>query len=304
MAGMMMSCKNVPLVFETPDIGTVDQKRCEADPNFVFITAGEFTVGSDRAERDYAYRLSAQVALESREASDDRIARFEQQLRDKRWFEGEPSKQTQTLPDFCMSRNLATNQEYQIFVSATGHRAPGISEADYQEQGFLVHPYAEVQPYLWKQMEYPTGEGQHPVVLVSYEDAKAYATWKGMVDDRVYRLPMATEWEKVARGGDDRYFPWGNDWQSQGTNAASSGLWHTSKIGAFPLSRSPYEVDDMAGNVFEFTSTLRQRNDRTVSVMKGCSWDDLAGFCRGAYQHTRPIESRHILFGFRLVWVD
>ncbi len=57
----------------------------------------------------------------------------------------------------------------------------------------------------------------------------------------------------------------------------------------------------MAGNVFEFTSTLTSRNTDTVSIMKGCSWDDLPGFCRSAYRHTRPIQSRHILFGFRLV---
>jgi formylglycine-generating enzyme required for sulfatase activity len=57
----------------------------------------------------------------------------------------------------------------------------------------------------------------------------------------------------------------------------------------------------MAGNVFEYTSTLLTRGDQQVVVMKGCSWDDLPGFCRAAYQHTRPPESRHILFGFRLV---
>lgn len=60
----------------------------------------------------------------------------------------------------------------------------------------------------------------------------------------------------------------------------------------------------MAGNVFEYTSTLKQQGVDTVSVMKGCSWDDLPGFCRAAYQHTRPIKSRHILFGFRLVKVN
>ena len=55
----------------------------------------------------------------------------------------------------------------------------------------------------------------------------------------------------------------------------------------------------MAGNVFEYTSTLRSQD--TLSIMKGYSWDDLPGFCRAAYQHTRPVDSRHILFGFRLV---
>lgn len=73
----------------------------------------------------------------------------------------------------------------------------------------------------------------------------------------------------------------------------------TIAIAAFPLSRSPYGVEDMAGNVFEYTSTLV--GDDAEVVMKGCSWDDLPGFCRAAYRHTRPADSRHILFGFRLV---
>jgi formylglycine-generating enzyme required for sulfatase activity len=55
----------------------------------------------------------------------------------------------------------------------------------------------------------------------------------------------------------------------------------------------------MAGNVFEFTSTLG--NGQSTVVMKGCSWDDSPGLCRAAYRHTRPVTSRHILFGFRLV---
>ncbi|MGI8936560.1 MAG: SUMF1/EgtB/PvdO family nonheme iron enzyme, partial [Phormidesmis sp.] len=60
----------------------------------------------------------------------------------------------------------------------------------------------------------------------------------------------------------------------------------------------PYGIEDMAGNVFEYTSTL---TDESEVILKGCGWDDYPGFCRAAYQHDRPIDSRHILFGFRLV---
>ena len=328
------ACSPVQLRADPVAAPAIDRDRCEIDKDFVFIPAGEFIWGSDRAERDYAYRISAEATARS----PDRVAPAEQRLRQQGWFDREPERQvyrgedtakqprqkkrrypttatsessttvsstTVGLPAFCIGRNLVTNAEYQAFIQATGHRSPGISAADYQTQGFLVHPYKEVKPFLWQDTQYPAGEGQHPVVLVSYEDALAFSRWRGEQDGQSYRLPTALEWERVARGSDGRYFPWGNDWRDRATNWAKSGLWHTSAIATFPLSRSPDGVEDMAGNVFEFTSTLRKRRyssgERTVSVMKGCSWDDLPGFCRAAYQHTRPIESRHILFGFRLV---
>lgn len=271
------------------------RQQCEADPAFVYIPGGEFILGSDRTERDFAYNISA-TAISKTESA---ISQAEQNLRNTGWFERENERQTANLASFCLSRNLVTNQEYQEFINATNHRTPGITETEYQQQGFLVHPYSKVKDFLWTKGTYPTNTAQHPVVLVSYDDAIAYADWKAQQTNATYRLPTAVEWEKVARGETGKYFPWGNDWLDDGTNAGGSGLNYTSAIGNFPLSKSEYGVEDMAGNVFEYTSTLQQQN--TLAVMKGCSWDDLPGFCRGAYQHTRPIDSRHILFGFRLV---
>ena len=57
----------------------------------------------------------------------------------------------------------------------------------------------------------------------------------------------------------------------------------------------------MAGNVFEYTSTLIKKDSGEEVILKGCGWDDYPGFCRAAYQHDRPVDSQHILFGFRLV---
>lgn len=285
-------------------IGTpsMTRDRCQSDPRFAWIPGGEFILGSDRAERDAAYRVSAQATA----ASPADLARSEQQLRQVGWFEHEPRRQRRSLPGFCLSRNLVTNAEYQAFVQATQHRAPGISASDYQQQGFLVHPYATVRRFLWQGNQYPTGEGNHPVVLVAEADAIAFGQWwsqqgpEGGQRDR-YRLPTAAEWEKAARGTDGRAYVWGNDWRSEATNSAQSGRDHTSPVGAYPLSRSRYGIEDLAGNVFEYTSTRQGMGPEPQLVMKGCSWDDLPGFCRGAYQHLRPPGSRHILFGFRLV---
>ena len=276
-------------------VTSVPQEECEKDRSFVFIPPGEFILGSDRQERDFAYNISAQAIASTPQG----IIQAEQKLRQRAWFDRENSRQTSFLSGFCISRNLVTNQEYQEFIQAKNYRSPGISEEEYQQQGFLVHPYSKLKAFLWQKKIYPNNTAQHPVVLVSYEDALAYANWKSQETGQTYRLPTAKEWEKAARGVDGRYFPWGNNWLEEATNAGNSGLNYTSKIASFPLSQSVYGVEDMAGNVFEYTSTLKQQD--TFIVMKGCSWDDLPGFCRAAYQHTRPIESRHILFSFRLV---
>lgn len=280
-----------------PTAAPITRDRCEAQPGFVFVPGGEFIAGSDRAERDYGYEISA--AAIARTPAD--LAQAEERLRDRRWFEFEAPRQVQTLEAFCIQTNLVTQQDYAEFVAETNHRFPGISEVEYQEQGFLVHPYEDVVPYLWTDNSLPAGKADHPVVLVSYEDALAYADWRSRQDGVTYRLPTAAEWEKTARGTDGRYFPWGDEWQEDATHWAQSDPYGTTQVARYPLSRSPYGVEDMAGNVFEYTATLRERRGKSVAVMKGCSWDDLPGFCRAAYEHTRPVESRHILFGFRLV---
>lgn len=276
----------------------ITQAACEANSGFAFVGGGDFIAGSDRNERDYAYRISAEGFADTPED----VAAAEAGYRKRRWFDREPDRRTETLPAFCMGKNLVTNADYQAFVQATGHRAPGISAAEYQEQGFLVHDYSEVEPYLWQGAQYPAGQAQHPVVLVSFEDILAYAEWRASQDGMSYRLPTALEWEKAARGTDGRYFPWGSEWRNDGTNWAKNGPYGTSEIGTYPLSQSPYGIEDMAGNVFEYTNTLVEKSSTEAdALLKGCSWDDYPGFCRAAYQHDRPIDSRHILFGFRLV---
>jgi len=269
----------------------ISQQDCEASGEFVYIPAGDFVSGSDRAERDYAYQISAAAAN-----SQDPAA-AEASLRKQGWFDREAERDRRSQPALCMARAPVTQANYQQFVQATGHRAPTISAAAYERQGFLVHPYSKVQAFLWQDGQPPQGKAQHPVVLVSYNDAVAFAAWKGEQDGHAYRLPSEPEWEKAARGTEGQYFPWGNDWQADATNWGGSGLDSTSALGQFPGSRTVYGVEEMAGNVFEYTETKQGQKQ----VMKGCSWDDLPGFCRAAYRHGRPPESRHILFGFRLV---
>ncbi|MEM9265048.1 MAG: SUMF1/EgtB/PvdO family nonheme iron enzyme [Cyanobacteria bacterium P01_F01_bin.13] len=264
---------------------------------FAYIERGRYIAGSNQAERDYAYRISA----ESLANTPEDIANVEIRLRQQQWFDFEPDQKRRRMAAFCISQNLITNEEYQEFVLATGYHQPGITAENYQEQNMLVHSYQELRPYFWRGYQFPAGKANHPVVLVSQKDALAYAAWKSQENGINYRLPTADEWEKAARGIDGRFFTWGNSWDEEATNWQKNGPEGTSRIGAYPLSKSLYNVEDMAGNVFEFTSTVYTQDSQERAIMKGCAWDDLPGFCRTAYRHARPTTYRHILFGFRLV---
>jgi len=237
-------------------------------------------MGSDAKERAYAYRIDREVA------------------RRHRWFDAELPRQRLTLGTYAIDRYLVTNEDYQQFIQQTGHRAPSITEDEYGRQGYLVHPYDEVRPYLWRDRRYPDRRGRHPVVLISLADALAYARWLGELDGRRYRLPTEAEWEKAARGADGRYFPWGNRWRSEHANAENH-VGGTTEVGSYPQAASPYGCFDMAGNVFEWTSS--EFTDGKTVMKGGGSWDDQPGTCRAAARHGRAKDARHILFGFRCV---
>lgn len=248
----------------------------------VLIPKGEVWLGSDDAEKNYGYGIGGAAA------------------RKYRWYDKE-KKRRLFVDEFYIDKYPVTQGSYLKFVKATGHRVPYISRDDYRKQGFLVHPYKEVLPFLWKDGNPPAAMTDHPVVLVSIGDAWDYCNWRGRESaDRLFRLPFEDEWEKAARGTDERYFPWGNEWNKENANIWQSGPHTTTPVDKYKGGQSPYGVYDMAGNIFEWTITpIKPDSDRYV--LKSCSWDDMPGICRGAARHARLKSSRHILIGFRCV---
>lgn len=247
------------------------------EAGLVRIPAGPARLGSDDHEKGYGYVMGGAAAWRGQ------------------WFAGERAR-VERLPAYDIQATPVTQAAYVRFVAATGHRAPDISAAEYQAQGFLVHPYAQVQPYRWRDGRPPAARLEHPVVLVSHGDAGAYCRWWGQARQRSCHLPGEAEWEKAARGTDGRYYPWGNEWEPARANTQARGPGGTTPVRAHPEGRSPYGLYDMAGNVFEWTATPGRPGRY---VLKGCSWDDLGGICRAAARHDRAAESRHILIGFR-----
>lgn len=94
----------------------------------------------------------------------------------------------------------------------------------------------------------------HPMTMVSVEDADAYAEWAQA------SLPTEAQWEKAARGKDGRQYPWGNEWDpSKCVNSTEGAQMGTEPVGSHPENISPYGVMDMAGNVNEWCADWYDR---------------------------------------------
>jgi formylglycine-generating enzyme required for sulfatase activity len=203
-----------------------------------------------------------------------------------------------------------TNKQYKEFVDDTNYEVPDSDDGD-------------SKPYIWdnKEQTYPEGTGDHPVVLVSYEDANTFCKWRAKKTGTEIRLPTEEEWEKAARGRDGREYPWGNDFDFNKLNCADYHVrkelkdyeeWKkeffnqfyksnkdkilTMEVGKFSDGASPYDCHDMAGNVWEWTSS---KYDKKSAVLRGGSWFNSSSGCRCAYRNGSGPNIRNDGTGFR-----
>jgi formylglycine-generating enzyme required for sulfatase activity len=173
----------------------------------------------------------------------------------------------------------------------------------------------------------PWANDNHPVIYVSWNEANAFCRWLSQKEGRRYRLPTEAEWEYAARGGDQRLFPWGNDF-SHGrlanfadvrTNLVwrdvnfDDGFAETAPVGSFPLGASPFGVEDMAGNVHEWCGDwyapyqAKERTNPTgpgggqQRVLRGGSWRSRMASLRTVARSSNLPGFQSNDIGFRLV---
>ena len=199
---------------------------------------------------------------------------------------------------FQIARHPVSVAEYACFVRA-GHTAP---------------PPGTFRPIAWnRQLDHP----DHPAVCVCWHDATAYAAWLASVTGQPWRLPTEAEWEKAARwdaaANTSLIYPWGNAFDPARCNTSESGIRATTPIGSSPTGASPCGAHDMAGNVWEWTSSVhkpypyqasdgRERPEATGHrVLRGGSWHFGATVARATYRGHTFRTALSTYFGFRLV---
>lgn len=129
------------------------------------------------------------------------------------------------LDEYFISKHELTFEEYDRFCEATGKPKPS-------DNGW--------------------GRGRSPVINVSWNDCKAYCDWLSQRQGKDIHLPTEAQWEKAARGTDQRRFPWGDDKPYCQITNYFHCLRRTQPVGSYPNGASPYGLLDMAGNISEY----------------------------------------------------
>jgi formylglycine-generating enzyme len=239
---------------------------------FVYLRPVSFDMGSTEAEV-----LSALVRCK-RETLPDRC--------DETTFENETPVHRERVAGFWLSRTEITVAAYERCVSAGRCRAAPF------EGGAARF----AQPSL-------------PITLVTFEDAQRFCAFRGG------RLPTEAEFERAARGPARRTYPWGYGYHGKlsnhgrtgvDTSDASDGFSELAPVGSFPDGATPEGIQDLAGNVAEWTAdAYAPTYGAAVSgerVVRGGSFASGAAHVRGAARVGKAPETREPTLGFRCAW--
>ncbi|MDQ4085559.1 MAG: ergothioneine biosynthesis protein EgtB [Actinomycetota bacterium] len=224
------------------------------------------------------------------------------------------------VPAFWIDTVPVSNGDYLRFVEDGGYGRPRWWSREgwaYRQRVGLEAPlFWDRDGDRWVRRRFGVVEPvppDQPVVHVSFHEAEAYAAWAGK------RLPTEAEWEKAARfdpaTGRSRRFPWGDEDPAAGH--ANLGQRHLSPaaVGAYPQGASPLGVQQLIGDVWEWTSSpftaypgFRPFPYDEYSlvffgddyrVLRGGSFGTDAAACRGTFRNWDFAVRRQIFAGFR-----
>jgi formylglycine-generating enzyme required for sulfatase activity len=221
----------VPVNTEVPRLGSTRISESDSMTQ-VFVPGGDFTMGTDSIRTGYSWEAPVHTVF---------------------------------LDPYWIDQTEVTNAMFEAFVTQSGYKTDAEKTGSSIVFNLDTGRDGTIQGADWQHPLGPDSSlsnlGEHPVVHISWNDARAYCEWAGR------RLPTEAEWEKAGRGTDGRTFPWGNNFDGTRLNFADvnlnvgwgdkifdDGFQLTSPVGNYPSGASPYGALDMAGNVREWVN--------------------------------------------------
>lgn len=191
--------------------------------------------------------------------------------------------------DYWIDKYPVTNEKYRAFILADGYG----NQVYWSEEGWKWKTGYDITcPKYWNDTEW--NKADHPVVGVSYYEAEAYAKWAGK------RLPTEREWEKAARGEDEREYPWGVWFDKKICNSSEAAIGYTTPVTQYSNGVSPYGCYDMVGNVWEWCTDWYDEEKKDSRVIRGGSWGSNPGNLRSSYRDWFVAIRRTNYIGCRL----
>ena len=204
--------------------------------------------------------------------------------------EDEQPKHSLTLPEYWIGKTEVTNAQFNAFVKATS--------------------------YVWSHGVIPASRQNYPVANVSWDDCMAFCAWLRTLTGQAFKLPTEAQWEKAARGTDGRIYPWGNDPPDDDRANFGQSVKDATEVGKYgSKGASPFGLDDVAGNVGEWTLTAYAekaypynpadgRESETAQVetrvVRGGTWEDSDYSLRCAVRSFSVPSNRDDRYGFRV----
>jgi formylglycine-generating enzyme required for sulfatase activity len=271
-------------------------------PDVVMIPAGEFTMGGVEGDRS--------PNADKAEA---------------------PRHKVTIAKPFLMGRYEVTVAQYAEFVREQGQEVKGVACQDVDFRSGAYHPQPNMS---WKTPPIFTQGEDHPVICVSWYDAKSYLTWLSHKTGQRYRLPSEAEWEYAARAGVSTIWLWGSDQEAKDscvlTNAADEAWkrrtefrWafnacdddypFTAPVGSF--QRNAFGLYDMIGNAWEWVEdcyvggyegapdngSARSSDNCEQRGLRGAGWLSSPTDTRLSARGKNDPKGRYYSVGFRVV---
>jgi len=265
---------------------------------FVLIPAGTFTVGSTEEEIRGV------------------LAKWPQ-AEDGSFTHEKPAHKVTISKALWMCKHEVTVGQFRRFVEARGYKTD--AEKGTRFKGALVAIKDHVKPAedaSWRN-PYFKQTNEHPVVCVSWNDARAFADWLNATDKvwpagSSYRLPAEAEWEYACRAGTTTWYQWGDDpdkgkgWCNVLKTAPpywagfnwDDGFVHTAPVGSF--KPNAFGLHDMHGNAWEWCED-RYEDYGETRVLRGGAWDNCSWGLHSAYRSWDGPDYRTCATGFRVV---